>query len=69
MALTELFRRALARGDARVKGMPRRMVNMMVYLIQHDTHDRGQITLLARVLGHRLSGDDVMRLWGWKKLP
>ncbi|MBN2369769.1 MAG: DinB family protein [Vicinamibacteria bacterium] len=68
-ALTDLFSRALARGDARVKGMPRRVVSMMVYLIQHDAHHRGQISMLARALGHRLSGDDVMRIWGWKKLP
>jgi hypothetical protein len=23
---------------------------------------------LARALGHRLSKDDVMRIWGWKNL-
>jgi hypothetical protein len=44
--------------------MPRRTVNMMIYLIQHDA----QICALARALGHRLSKDDVMRIWGWKSL-
>ncbi len=68
-ALSGLFRGSLQRGEARIKGMPRRTVNMMVYLIQHDTHHRGQICMLARALGHRLSKDDVMRIWGWKKLP
>jgi uncharacterized damage-inducible protein DinB len=68
-ALTELFRAALARGEARVKRMPRRTVHMMLYLIQHDAHHRGQICVLARALGHRLSQDEVMRIWGWKKLP
>jgi uncharacterized damage-inducible protein DinB len=67
--MTALFAASLARGEARIKGMPRRTVNMMLYLIQHDTHHRGQICQLARVLGHRLSKDDIMRLWGWKKLP
>jgi uncharacterized damage-inducible protein DinB len=67
-ALMTLFREALTQGRPRVKGMPRRTVNMMIYLIQHDAHHRGQICALARALGHRLSKDDVMRIWGWKRL-
>jgi uncharacterized damage-inducible protein DinB len=68
-ALTAGFRASLARGEVRVKGLPRRSVNMMTYLVEHDAHHRGQITLRARELGHRFSGDDVMRVWGWKRLP
>jgi len=68
-SLSGLFRESLNRGEARTKGLSRRTVNMMVYLIQHDTHHRGQICMLARGLGHRLSKDDVMRVWGWKRLP
>lgn len=68
-ALITLFREALTRGQPRVKGMSRRAVNMLVYLIQHEAHHRGQICVLARTLGHRLSKDDVMRIWGWKRLP
>ncbi len=67
-ALMRLFREALTQGRPRVKGMPRRTVNLMIYLIQHDAHHRGQICALARALGHRLSKDDVMRIWGWKSL-
>jgi uncharacterized damage-inducible protein DinB len=67
-ALMQLFGTALAEGRPRVKGMPRRTVNMMLYVLQHDAHHRGQISMLARELGHRLSSEDVMRLWGWKKL-
>lgn len=67
--LTGLFRESLARGEARVRGMPRRSVNMMVYLMQHDAHHRGQICALARALDHAFSSEDVMRIWGWKKLP
>jgi uncharacterized damage-inducible protein DinB len=67
-ALAVLFRESIERGQARVKGLPRRTVNMMVYLIQHDAHHRGQITMRARELGHDLSTVDVMKLWGWKKL-
>jgi uncharacterized damage-inducible protein DinB len=67
-ALVQLFRAALAERRGRVKGMPRRVVNMMLYLTQHDAHHRGQITMRAHELGHRLSGVDVMKLWGWKRL-
>jgi uncharacterized damage-inducible protein DinB len=49
--------------------MPRRVVNMLAYLMQHDAHHRGQISMLARDLGHEFSGDDVMRMWGWKAMP
>jgi uncharacterized damage-inducible protein DinB len=68
-ALLALFRASLARGETRVKGMPRRTVDMMVYLAEHDAHHRGQICSIARGLGHRLPTNVAMRIWGWKKLP
>ncbi|MET0168510.1 MAG: DinB family protein [Vicinamibacterales bacterium] len=67
-ALTTLFRDSLQRGETRVKGMPRRSVNMMAYLIEHDAHHRGQIMIRARELGHTFAGPDVMRVWGWKRI-
>jgi uncharacterized damage-inducible protein DinB len=65
--LAQLFEAALEGRQARVKGMPRRVVDMLTYLMQHDAHHRGQIFLLAKDLGHTFSGDDVMRVWGWKE--
>ena len=67
--LARLFEAAIDARRARVKGMPRRVINMMVYLLQHDAHHRGQLTSLARDLGHEFSGADTMRIWGWKALP
>jgi uncharacterized damage-inducible protein DinB len=67
-ALTTLFRESVARGEVRVKGVPRRSVNMMAYLIQHDAHHRGQIMMRANELGHAFATEDVMRIWGWKKM-
>ena len=67
--LLALFEAALSARHARVKGMPRRVVNMLLYFIQHDAHHRGQIFMLAKSLGHEFQGDDVMRVWGWKALP
>jgi uncharacterized damage-inducible protein DinB len=66
--LATLFEAAFTAGRPRVKGMPRRAVNMLVYLIQHDAHHRGQICMLARDLGHTFGSDDTMRLWGWKAI-
>jgi len=67
--LARLFEAAFADGRARVKGMPRRAVNMLTYLLQHDAHHRGQICALARDLGHEFRSEDIMRVWGWKALP
>jgi uncharacterized damage-inducible protein DinB len=67
--IAQLFETALAARQARVKGMPRRLVNMLMYLVQHDAHHRGQICVLARDLGHEFAPEDTMRIWGWKSLP
>lgn len=65
--LARLFESAIRSRQARVKGMPRRVIDMLTYLMQHDAHHRGQICLLARDLGHTFTGDDTMRMWGWKR--
>jgi uncharacterized damage-inducible protein DinB len=43
--------------------MPRRTVNVMVYLIQHDTHHRGQICALADEV-HELKEDKAQGTGG-----
>jgi uncharacterized damage-inducible protein DinB len=66
--LATLFAAAIGARQTRVKGMPRRVVNMVLYLMQHDAHHRGQIFTLAKSLGHEFRTEDVMRVWGWKAL-
>ena len=66
--LVRLFDASFAARQPRVKGMPRRAVNMLTYLMQHDAHHRGQICGLARDLGHEFRSEDTMRIWGWKAL-
>jgi uncharacterized damage-inducible protein DinB len=67
--LAQLFETAFAARRARVTGMPRRAINMLAYLMQHDAHHRGQICSLARDMGHEFRSEDTMRIWGWKALP
>ncbi len=67
--LATQFEGALRARRTRVRGMPRRIVDMIVYLIQHDAHHRGQICALARDLGHEFGSQDMTRIWGWKALP
>jgi uncharacterized damage-inducible protein DinB len=67
--LTRLFEAAIAERRSRVKGMPRRAVDMLIYLVQHDAHHRGQICWLARDLGHEFRSEDLARFWGWRALP
>jgi len=66
--LARLFESALAVRQARVKGMPRRAIDMLMYLLQHDAHHRGQICVLARGFSHKFRGEDMMRLWGWRAI-
>jgi uncharacterized damage-inducible protein DinB len=67
--LVAQFEATLTARRARVAGMPRRMVDMLTYLLQHDAHHRGQIVWLAKALGHEFRSEDTMRIWGWKALP
>jgi uncharacterized damage-inducible protein DinB len=67
--LASLFASGIAEGRARVKGQPRRLIDMLTYLMMHDAHHRGQIFTLARDLGHEFKGEDMTRVWGWSKFP
>lgn len=66
--LAALFEAALSARQPRVRGMPRRVVSMLLYLMQHDAHHRGQIFMLARGFDHEFRTQDVTRVWGWKSL-
>jgi uncharacterized damage-inducible protein DinB len=63
-----LFEAALGARRARVKGMPRRAIDMLTYLMQHDAHHRGQICMLARAFGQGFRSEDTTRLWGWRAI-
>jgi len=66
--LATQFEKALEERRSRVAGMPRRVVDMLTYLMQHDAHHRGQICTLARDLGHEFAAGEMARIWGWKAM-
>lgn len=63
-AIEEALQRALS-GDGRIKGFKPDVVSFFAYLVAHDAHHRGQITMLARQLGHPVSQSVMFGLWEW----
>lgn len=67
-ALVALFEDAIGHRLGRVPGMPKRTATMMAYLMQHDAHHRGQIARQLSEFGHKLTTEQSMKVWGWRKL-
>jgi uncharacterized damage-inducible protein DinB len=63
-ALSLVISRALE-GDGRVKGFRPDVAGFLGYLISHDAHHRGQITMLARQMGHPLPQKAMFGMWEW----
>jgi len=63
-ALSVVISRALT-GDGRIKGFRPDVAGFLGYLIAHDAHHRGQITMLARQLGHPLPQKAMFGMWEW----
>jgi uncharacterized damage-inducible protein DinB len=63
-ALSTVMGRALE-SDGRVKGFRPDVAGFFGYLIAHDAHHRGQITMLARQFGHPLPQKAMFGMWEW----
>lgn len=53
------------RSEGRIKGFKPDAGSFLAYLFAHDTHHRGQISMLARQVGHPLSKSANFGLWAW----
>jgi uncharacterized damage-inducible protein DinB len=63
-ALHEVLKASLA-ADGRVKGFRPDVAGFVGYLIAHDAHHRGQISMLARQAGHPISQKAMFGMWEW----
>jgi len=63
-ALWEALDRSL-RGGGRVKGFKPDVAGFFAYLVAHDAHHRGQITMLARQLGQPIGQAAMFGMWEW----
>jgi uncharacterized damage-inducible protein DinB len=63
-AMHELLTSSL-KSDGRIKGFKPDAASFLGYLIAHDAHHRGQVSLLARQLGHPLPQSAMYGMWEW----
>jgi uncharacterized damage-inducible protein DinB len=57
--------RASLNGGGQIKSFKPDAVSFFGYLVSHDAHHRGQITMLARQLGHPISQSVMFGMWEW----
>ncbi len=67
VAMTALVEPAV-RGDGRIRNFPRGVVAFLAYVMAHEAHHRGQMTMLARQCGHGLAMKAMFGMWEWGKV-
>ena len=65
-AVLRIVGRALAEGRS-IVGFPHDAAHYLAYYAVHDGHHRGQIVMLARLLGHPISQETMSGMWQWAK--
>jgi uncharacterized damage-inducible protein DinB len=68
VAIHALLSKALADPAGKVPHFKPDVVAFVGYLIAHDSHHRGQITMLARQVGHPVAAKTGFGLWEWGTL-
>jgi uncharacterized damage-inducible protein DinB len=63
-ALRDVLQASL-HSDGRIKGFRSDIAGFFGYLIAHDAHHRGQITMLARQAGHPIPQKAMFGMWEW----
>lgn len=47
---------------------PQLLTQMLSYMLAHEAHHRGQVTMLVHQLGHPLPKAVTSEMWNWEKL-
>ena len=47
---------------------PHLLMQMLSYMLAHEAHHRGQVTMLVHQLGHPLPKAVTSEMWNWEKL-
>jgi len=63
-ALSKVLKAAVE-SDGRVKGFKPDVTGFVGYLIAHDAHHRGQISMVARQVGYPLPQKAMFGMWEW----
>jgi uncharacterized damage-inducible protein DinB len=68
VAIQELIQKAVDDPAGKVPNFKPDVVGFVGYLIAHDSHHRGQISMLARQVGHPVTAKVNFGLWEWGTL-
>jgi len=52
-------------GDGRIKGFKPDAASFFAYLVAHDAHHRGQVSMVARQVGFPLEKSVSFGMWEW----
>ena len=63
--IARLLTEALDHPEGKVKGFRPDVVGAFGYFLSHDAHQRGQIAMVARQLGHPLGKQAEFGMWEW----
>jgi len=63
--ITQFVRDGWAKPWPAVPELPTRM---LCYMLAHEAHHRGQVSMLAHQLGHPLPSTVTSEMWNWEKL-
>ena len=65
LALRAVIREAAQTEEGRIRDFKPNVAHFVAYLISHEAHHRGQITQLARALGHAVDQKTMFGMWQW----